>query len=217
MPEESPVLAAPPSNVAESGDEIVPDQRGSGGTDRGRHDRSKATRERRRCEVCPRFISATGPPRCARHALAEAAPIPASNDPTTGERLSENTIAAPHPAVVGAAPPVPQPRPADVPIPARSWPPKRIVAPRQLPPPAAIEPPRASTNDFVIPRPSQLHPPVTASPMPSGVLLPRVRPTTGPATQPRRSRWPLVLGISMIAVGLAIGILIPFAGQLVRI
>ena len=180
MPEESPGLAASPSNVAESRDEIVSEQGSSGGKPR---DRSKATRERRRCEVCPRFISATGPPRCARHALAEAAPIPAPNDPRIGARLNENSIAAPHLAVVAPAAPVPQPRPADVPIPARSWPPKRTVTPRQLPLPTAVEPPRTSTNDFVIPRPSQLHPPVTASPMPSGVLLPRVRPTTGQATR----------------------------------
>jgi len=175
---------------------------------------------RRRCKRCSRFIPASGPSRCARCAGAEALmeddPLAVSTGPMVTEQPTAGDLGA-RDGSVRAAPPVPQPRPSDVPIPARSWPPKPAVAPRQVQPPTMVGPPRASANDFVIPLPSQLHTPMSVAPMQSGVLLPRIRPATGLPTPTRRSRWTYVIGTLMIAAGLAIGVLIPFAGQLVRL
>lgn len=176
---------------------------------------------RRRCEQCSRFIPASGPSRCARCTLAEvtsaaAPPGPIATEPPVGAGMVEPE------RTIRAAPPVPQPRPPEMPVPARSWPPRpgfgrRQVPPPALPPPTVPPPLRPSAPDFVIPRPSQLHPPVKASPTPSGVLLPKVRPVSVSPSPPRRSTVTYVIGILMIAAALIFGVLIPFAGQFVRL
>ena len=208
-------LVALPSDSSASPNPTVPNRMSSSDDNLGQVDRMKAVRMRRRCELCSRFIPAVGPPRCARCATAEAAQAQDSTAPTIAEQLTINEIATREQAV-RAVPPAPQPRLPDVPIPARSWPPGRPVTPRQVPLPAPLEGRLGAANDFVIPRPSQLHPPVPTA-MPSGVLLPHVRPATVQVSPPRRSWTRYALAISMIAIGLAIGLLIPFAGQFVRI
>ena len=150
----------------------------------------RAVRKRRRCERCSRFIPVSGPSVCARCAAAEAIPSPVSS-------ASRDAVA--RSLAVLAAPSVPQPRPSEIPIPARVWPPKPTAAPRQGPPPANVMPPRAIGPDFVVPRPSQLHPEISVSAMPSRVLRARVRPATAPPTRASRSKRTYAVGMLTIA------------------
>ena len=214
-PAESSPLSGSPSHSSKSRDTTVTNE-ASWSNDRNDHaDPARPVREPRHCERCWRFISVSGPPFCARCAVAEAVPPPVSSPPIVTRQPSDRDLAAVD--LAGPALPVPQPRPSDLTIPARSWPPKPTGAARQVPPPATLTPPRAAVPDFIIPRPSQLHPTMRASPMPSGVLLPGVRPATAASTGGSRSKWTYAFGILMIAAGLAIGVLIAIAGQLVRV